>query len=54
MKLKIYIGLLWLLFASTVYAQGRYHVGDVVPKPYLKVYGYENFFKVTPVQKEIG
>ena len=49
MKLKIYIGLLWLLVALPAYAQGRYHVGDVVPKPYLKVYGYERFFNVTPI-----
>ena len=49
MRLKFYIGLVWLLIASSAFAQGRYRVGDVVPKPYLKVYGYERFFNVTPI-----
>lgn len=49
MKLKMYIGLLWLLVTFQALAQGRYHVGDVVPKPYLKVYGYERFFNSTPI-----
>ena len=53
MKLKMYIGLLWLLVASSAYAQGRYQVGDVVPKPYLKVYGYERFFNVTPIPASV-
>ena len=53
MKLKMYIGLLWLLVACQALAQGRYHVGEVVPKPYLKVYGYERFFNVTPISASV-
>lgn len=53
MKLKMYIGLLWLLVACQALAQGRYHVGDVVPKPYLKVYGYERFFNSTPIPASV-
>ena len=53
MKLKIYIGLLWLLVACPTFAQGRYHVGDVVPKPYLKVYSYDCFFNVTPIPESV-
>lgn len=53
MKLKVYIGLLWLLVASSAFAQGKYRVGDVVPKPYLKVYGYEHFFHATPIPESV-
>ena len=45
--------LLFLLIAVTATAQNRYHPGEVVPEPYLKVYGYERFFNVTPVDAEL-
>ena len=38
-----------LVVSSTLCAQGRFHAGDVVPKPFLKVFGTERFFKVKPV-----
>ena len=41
--------LLFLFIASTIYAQGRYHPGEVIPEPYLKVSGYERFFSVAPI-----
>lgn len=53
MKLKIYMGLFWLLVASSMCAQGRYRVGEVVPVPFLKVYGYESFFKVTTIPESV-
>lgn len=30
-------------------AQGRYRPGDVVPEPYLKVFGSEAFFRIDPI-----
>ena len=45
--------LLFLLIASAAIAQGRYHPGVVVPEPYLKVYGYEQFFSAAPVDAEL-
>lgn len=41
--------LLFLLIASAATAQDRYHPGEVVPEPYLKVFGYERFFNVAPI-----
>ena len=49
MKLRFSIGILFLLVVATAWAQGRYHPGDVVPKPYLKVFGHERFFSVSPL-----
>lgn len=44
---------LLLLIASTAAAQSRFRPGDVVPEPYLKVFGYEHFFSVAPVDAEL-
>lgn len=41
--------LLWVLCCSTVCAQVRYKPGDVVPEPYLKVFGGDRFFTVSPI-----
>ena len=30
-------------------AQGRYRLGEVIPEPYLKVYGSQAFFKSSPI-----
>lgn len=38
-----------LLAVASLYAQGRYRAGDIVPKPYLKVFGTEQFFKVSNI-----
>lgn len=48
-----YMVLLLFFGVSTSWAQGRYLPGDVVPEPYLKVYGYERFFKVSAVSESI-
>ena len=45
--------MLFLLFAPMVWAQGNYRPGDVVPKPFLKVYGYECFFSVSPISEQL-
>lgn len=29
----------------------RFHPGDAVPEPYLKVFGYEWFFRISPIPK---
>ena len=45
--------LLFLLSASIASAQSRFRPGEVVPEPYLKVFGYERFFSVAPVDAEL-
>ena len=42
-----------LLMVPSMKAQGRYRPGDVVPKPFLKVFGYERFFSVSPVSEQV-
>lgn len=42
-----------LLLSLTASAQGRYRPGDIVPEPYLKVFGSERFFKVMPINDDI-
>ena len=53
MKLGIHIGILLFFVVSTALAQGRYHPGETVPKPYLKVNGYEAFFTISPIAEEL-
>lgn len=53
MKLRVYIGIFFLLAVSTAWAQARFRPGDVIPKPYLKVFGYEQFFSVSPVPESV-
>ena len=53
MKLRIHIGVMLLFCVSTALAQGRYHPGETVPKPYLKVNGYESFFYISPISEEL-
>lgn len=45
--------LLFLLSASIASAQSRFRPGEVVPEPYLKVFGYERFFSVALVDAEL-
>lgn len=42
-----------LSLAPSIWAQGNYRPGDVVPKPYLKVYGYERFFSISPISEPL-
>ena len=42
-----------LLTVASLCAQGRYRAGDVVPKPYLKVFGTERFFKVSTIDDRL-
>ena len=42
-----------LLTLTNICAQGQYRAGDVVPKPFLKVFGTERFFKVMPVDEDL-
>lgn len=42
-----------LLISLSAYAQGRFRPGDVVPKPYLKVFGYEQFFIIEPISDDL-
>ena len=37
---------------GTLWAQ-RFRPGDAVPEPYLKVYGYEFFFSVSPISDDL-
>ena len=41
------------MLGITASAQGRYRPGDIVPEPYLKVFGSERFFKVMPINSDI-
>ena len=46
--------IVFLLFAlASLCAQGRYHAGDVVPKPYLKVFGTEQFFRASTIDDDL-
>ena len=45
--------LLFLLIASAVSAQNRFRPGEVVPEPYLKVFGYERFFSIAPIDSKL-
>jgi len=53
MKAKILIGLFLFVMSPILWAQTRFNVGDVVPKPYLKVYGFEQFFSVSPISEQL-
>ncbi len=44
---------LYLTWTVTVMAQGRFRPGDIVPEPYLKVYGYEKFFTISKINGEV-
>lgn len=37
----------------SAWAQGRYRTGDVVPEPYLKVFGSDGFFRVSPISEPL-
>lgn len=41
-----------ILLTGPVWAQ-RFHPGDAVPEPYLKVFGYERFFTVSPITEDL-
>ena len=41
--------LILLSLAPSLWAQGNYRPGDVVPEPYLKVFGVERFFGVSEI-----
>ena len=41
------------MVCANLCAQGRYRAGDIVPKPFLKVFGTERFFKVMPVSESL-
>lgn len=43
-----------LLSGLSVVAQGVYRPGDVVPEPFLKVFGFERFFKVQPINDDLN
>lgn len=51
-KHRIVILFLLLFVGINLCAQGRYHPGDVVPRPYLKVFGFAHFFKILPINEE--
>ena len=53
MKRTIYMTLLGLLLSMVACAQPQFKPGDVVPKPYLKVFGYEQFFKVSSLPEQV-
>lgn len=53
-NIRLYIVLFLLALASSLaLAQPKFHPGQVVPKPYLKVFGYERFFSVSPITEEL-
>ena len=51
MQHKNAILILFLFSSISLCAQGRYKAGDIVPKPFLKVFGAERFFKVMPIDE---
>ncbi len=53
MKPKLAIGIVFLLLCSTTWAQNRFRPGDVVPEPYLKVYGTLGFFTAVPISESL-
>lgn len=53
MKKRVVIVFLMLLSSLALWAQGVYRPGDVVPEPFLKVFGYERFFKVQPLSDDL-
>lgn len=53
MKRRIFIVALFVSLCIPLCAQGRYKAGDIIPKPFLKVFGSECFFKSTPVDEEL-
>lgn len=42
-----------MILSLSANAQGRFRPGDVVPEPYLKVFGHERFFRVSPISDDI-
>ena len=53
MERLLLVGWLWMLFMPTAWSQGRYGPGDVVPEPFLKVYGSECFFTVSSIPEQL-
>lgn len=53
MKPRLAIGIFLFLLCGTVGAQSRFRPGDVVPEPYLKVYGSIGFFTGVPVPESL-
>ena len=53
MKLKRVIGIVFLVLCSSAWAQNRFRPGDVVPEPYLKVYGTQGFFTAVPISESL-
>lgn len=45
--------MLCFLGLAPAWAQGRYHPGDAIPEPYLKVFGHERFFTQSPVDADL-
>ena len=45
--------ILLLSLVPLVWAQGNYQPGDIVPKPYLKVFGYERFFSISTISESL-
>lgn len=52
-SVRCHIMLLLLSICMSVGAQPWIKPGQVVPKPYLKVFGYEHFFNVSPISEEL-
>ena len=51
---RAFILILFLVLSSLwANAQGRYRPGEVVPEPYLKVYGSQAFFKSSPIPNSV-
>ena len=51
---RAFIGVIVLVVLGlSATAQSWYRPGDVVPEPYLKVFGSERFFKVLPISSDI-
>lgn len=49
-----HISIVFCLFIGlSAKAQVQFRPGDVVPEPYLKVFGYECFFKISPISDDI-
>lgn len=53
-KRIVHISIVFCLFIGlSAKAQVQFRPGDIIPEPYLKVFGYEHFFKISPISDDI-
>lgn len=53
MRRAVILTLFFVLLPLCASAQGRYRPGDVVPEPFLKVYGFQDFFWSSSISESV-